>query len=172
MIQETLLKGLRKIYRTIARPDFTGNPWPKDDEWETTNVLLTHLFSNDEPCFVGRIGTVECAVVVNYITVHENRSYLKKCFNYITDNTRLPFWDTDKPFSQLQNNAGFQMGKKAIHLGGGTQLLFGIKGKRWEGRYHGDDTRFADLFNEYWTYPSENEKPQNAEKVEGGCYWQ
>ena len=24
------------------------------------------------------------------------------------------------------------------------------KGKRWEGRYHGDDTRFADLFNEYW----------------------
>ena len=67
---------------------------------------------------------------------------------------------------------GKQMGKKAIHLGGGTQLLFGIKGKRWEGRYHGDDTRFADLFNEYWTYPSENEKPQNAEKVEGGCYWQ
>jgi hypothetical protein len=25
-----------------------------------------------------------------------------------------------------------RIGKKAIHLGGGTQLLFGIKGKRWE----------------------------------------
>lgn len=45
------------------------------------------------------------------------------------------------------------------------------KGKRWEGRYHGDDTRFADLFNEYWVYPSENEKPKNAVNVEGGCYW-
>ena len=25
-----------------------------------------------------------------------------------------------------------QAGKQAIHLGGATQLLFGIKGKRWE----------------------------------------
>lgn len=64
------------------------------------------------------------------------------------------------------------LNKKGFTLGGGTQLLFGIKGKRWEGRYHGDDTRFADLFNEYWVYPSESERPQNAQMVEGDCYWQ
>lgn len=326
MIQATILKGLRKIYRTIAHPDFTGYPWPKEDEWETTNQLLIQLFSNPYPCFVGRIGTTEQAVLINYITVHGKESYLKKCLNYITDDTRLPFWDWPRlcndlctysgffpkdsfnlmerfaelylkeiptmdvcgrfsypekflPFSasckmvqleslypffspqpwmkvfegkkvlvvhpfketilsqynnhrkQLFKNPdilpdfdlevikavqtiaseksrfanwfealdymkdeiakhefdllivgcgayglplaafGKSLGKKAIHLGGGTQLLFGIKGKRWEGRYHGDDTRFADLFNEYWVYPSENEKPQNANKVEGGCYW-
>lgn len=54
------------------------------------------------------------------------------------------------------------LGKKAVHLGGATQLLFGIKGKRW------DDCRF---YNEYWVRPSEEEKPLGAEKVEGGCYW-
>lgn len=326
MIQATILKGLRKIYRSIAHPDFTGYPWPKEDEWETTNQLLTQLFNNPFPCFVGRIGTTEQAVLINYLTVHGKESYFKKCLNYITDNTRFPFWDyprlcndlctysgffpnnsldlmerfaelylkeiptmdvcgrfsypekflpfnknckmvqleslypffASKPWmkvfegkkvlvvhpfkdtiiSQYKNHRkqlfknpdilpdfnlevikavqtiageksrfsnwfealdymkdeiakrefdllivgcgayglplaafGKFLGKKAIHLGGGTQLLFGIKGKRWEKNYHGDDTRFADLFNEHWVYPSENEKPKNANKVEGGCYW-
>lgn len=54
------------------------------------------------------------------------------------------------------------LGKKAVHMGGDTQLLFGIKGKRW------DD---YGIYNEYWVRPSEEEKPLGAEKVEGGCYW-
>lgn len=58
-------------------------------------------------------------------------------------------------------------GKSVLHLGGATQLLFGIKGKRWETEYD-----FASrIFNEYWVYPSENEKPLNFKKVENGCYW-
>lgn len=327
MIEKTLLNGLRKIYRVVAHPDFAGNPWPKDEEWETTNLLLTDLFSADKPCFVGRIGTTEQAVLVNYITVHSDKSYIRKCIDYITDNTRLPFWDLPRlsedlctysgffprgnlkdiekfaelylkdiptmdvcgrfsypekflPFSKdckmvqleslypffakkpwmkvfegkkilvihpfkdtilsqynlhrrelfhnpdvlpdfrleviraVQTIAGEKcrfadwfaaldymknevlkhdfdllivgcgayglplaafaksIGKKAIHLGGGTQLLFGIKGKRWEVRYHGDDMRFAELFNDHWVYPSENERPKNANLIEGGCYWQ
>lgn len=330
MIQAALLKTLRKIYRSITHPDFTGYPWPEKGEWETTNKLLTDLFSDDKPCYVGRIGTTECAVLVNYLTVHSKDGYFRKSLNYVTDDTRFPFWDHPRladnlctfsgffssakggvkisdvekfaelyltaiptmdvcgrfsypekflPFSsnckmvQLESlypffvknpwmkvlegknvlvvhpfkdtiisqyknhrkqlfentdtlpdfnldvikavqtlageksrfNSWFEaldymkeeiakrnfdflitgcgayglplaafaksLGKKALHLGGGTQLLFGIKGKRWEGRYHGDDTRFADLFNEFWVYPSENEKPKNANKVEGGCYW-
>lgn len=326
MIQKILLKGARKIYRKVVHPNFIGNPWPKDEEWETTNTLLTDLFSDDKPCFVGRIGTTEQAVLVNYITVHSKKNYIKKCLDYITDNTRLPFWDyprlsddlcmysvffpkrnlqlierfaelylhdipsmdvcgrfsyaekflpfnkdckmvqleslypffakkpwmkvfEDKkvlvvhPFkdtilSQYNNHrselfenkdilpkfhlevikavqtiageksnftdwfealdymkdeiskrdfdllivgcgayglplAAFakSLGKKSIHLGGGTQLLFGIKGKRWEGHYHGNDMRFNNLFNEYWVYPNVDERPKNLNKVEGGCYW-
>ena len=53
-------------------------------------------------------------------------------------------------------------GRKAIHIGGSLQLLFGIKGKRW------DDKGF---YNEYWVSPSEAERPGRFEKVEGGCYW-
>ena len=56
-------------------------------------------------------------------------------------------------------------GKQAIHLGGATQLLFGIKGKRWE------NSSISKYFNEYWIYPSENERPKNATIVENACYW-
>lgn len=60
-------------------------------------------------------------------------------------------------------------GKQAIHLAGATQLLFGIKGKRWE-----QDPAFSYVqkyFNDAWVYPDESEKPQRALAVEGGCYW-
>lgn len=61
-----------------------------------------------------------------------------------------------------------EAGKQAIHLGGATQLLFGIKGRRWEENY---PSKIATLFNEYWVYPAESEKPKNASTVEMGCYW-
>lgn len=60
-------------------------------------------------------------------------------------------------------------GKQAIHLAGATQLLFGIRGKRWE-----EERAFAYVqkyFNDAWIHPYENDRPQNAEIVEGGCYW-
>lgn len=60
-------------------------------------------------------------------------------------------------------------GKQAIHLAGATQLLFGIKGKRWEERKA--FSYVQRFFNDAWVYPSEQDKPQNADKVEGGCYW-
>lgn len=60
------------------------------------------------------------------------------------------------------------LGKKAVHMGGATQILFGITGKRWENKY---DNSIGKLINEHWTRPLETEKPKGAEKVEGGCYW-
>ncbi len=58
-------------------------------------------------------------------------------------------------------------GKQAIHLGGATQYLFGIKSKRAD---DGNPVITA-LYNDAWVRPSENEKPKNADSVEGGCYW-
>jgi hypothetical protein len=58
------------------------------------------------------------------------------------------------------------LGKKAIHLGGATQILFGIRGKRW------DERPFVEsLYNQYWGRPSVEETPQTNEKIEDGCYW-
>ena len=60
-------------------------------------------------------------------------------------------------------------GKQAIHLGGATQLLFGIRGKRWD-----ESERYAyvqKFFNDAWVYPSDEDKPKGASKVENGCYW-
>ncbi len=56
-------------------------------------------------------------------------------------------------------------GKIAIHLGGATQLLFGIKGSRW------DNNLGKTLYNEHWVRPLESEVPASAKKVENGCYW-
>lgn len=61
-----------------------------------------------------------------------------------------------------------RMGKKAVHLGGSTQLLFGIKGNRWEDHIVWP---YMNLFNEHWIRPGEAMKPKNANEVEGACYW-
>lgn len=68
-------------------------------------------------------------------------------------------------------------GKKAVHLGGGSQLIFGIKGRRWEEEYRypylpdSYDTDYRKLFNVFWCRPNEQETPKKANNVEGGCYW-
>lgn len=56
------------------------------------------------------------------------------------------------------------IGKQAIHLGGVTQLLFGIKGKRWE-----DWDHYTSLRGDAWT--TTEERPENYQSIEGGCYW-
>lgn len=57
-------------------------------------------------------------------------------------------------------------GKQAIHMGGATQILFGIKGRRWV-----DNPRAGIIFNDAWTYPKESETPKNCKVVENHCYW-
>lgn len=59
-----------------------------------------------------------------------------------------------------------ESGRCAVHMGGATQLLFGIKGRRWD-----NHPVIEKLYNEYWVRPAENEKPAGAEGVEEGCYW-
>lgn len=59
-----------------------------------------------------------------------------------------------------------QKGLVAIVLGGAIQLLFGIKGGRWKN--HPIVSKF---YNSEWVYPSHDEIPGYANKVEGGCYW-
>jgi len=62
-----------------------------------------------------------------------------------------------------------EMGKSAIYIGGGLQLLFGVMGKRWES-------------SEFWkkviaennckfVRPSPEEQIPNQSRVEDGCFW-
>ena len=60
------------------------------------------------------------------------------------------------------------IGKKAVHLGGVTQLLFGIKGNRWENYVV---YPYTNLYNEYWVRPGDKNRPKKAAMVEGACYW-
>jgi hypothetical protein len=59
-----------------------------------------------------------------------------------------------------------RIGKQAIHMGGAVQLLFGIRGARWDA--------IADhvaLTNDYWVRPLPADVPKDYKKVESGCYW-
>lgn len=66
-----------------------------------------------------------------------------------------------------------ECGKQAVHLGGVLQLLFGIKGRRWEtDKGYVENFPYAKTYyNDYWIRPSAEECPPDAKSVEEGCYW-
>ena len=57
-------------------------------------------------------------------------------------------------------------GHIAIHTGGATQILFGIKGRRWDS--HSVISKF---YNSAWTRPGTHEIPERAAAIENGCYF-
>ena len=64
---------------------------------------------------------------------------------------------------------GYELKKRGLQcivMGGATQILFGIKGRRWKA--HDVISRF---FNDAWVYPPDSCKPKNSKLVENGCYW-
>lgn len=73
------------------------------------------------------------------------------------------------------------IGKQAVHVGGGLQLFFGIKGNRWESEAYKDswhylpnvdiNINYRPLFNNYWVRASKEETPSSAMNVENACYW-
>lgn len=60
----------------------------------------------------------------------------------------------------------YNMGKSAIYVGGGLQLLFGVYGERWL-----NHDIIKSNINSDWVRPSDNERPRGYEKIENGCYW-
>lgn len=61
-----------------------------------------------------------------------------------------------------------ELNKSAIYIGGGLQILFGVRGKRWDnhpviGKIMKENGGFIS--------PSGDEILKNKEKIEGGCYW-
>ncbi len=57
------------------------------------------------------------------------------------------------------------MGKKAVVTAGATQLLFGIKGARW------DRAETPVPYKDTWIRPNPLEVPEQSDTVENGCYW-
>lgn len=57
-------------------------------------------------------------------------------------------------------------GKSAIHMGGVLQVLFGIKGTRWD-----SIPEVQNIYNDYWVRPNEKEQIKNGKVIENACYW-
>jgi len=58
------------------------------------------------------------------------------------------------------------MGKKAIHLAGASQMLFGVYGARWQ-----DHPDFKPLMNKNWIQPFNEDKPKTSELLGKKSYW-
>ena len=57
-------------------------------------------------------------------------------------------------------------GYSSVVCGGALQIIFGIRGLRWDAR---EDYR--SLFNDFWTRVIPEETPAGHDDIEGGCYW-
>lgn len=56
------------------------------------------------------------------------------------------------------------LGRVGIHLGGATQILFGVRGKRWD-----TNPKHAPFITDAWIRPTE--RPALLSNIEDGCYW-
>ena len=57
------------------------------------------------------------------------------------------------------------LGKQAIHMGGATQILFGIRGTRWD-----NHPFFQQFFNDDWVRPLKADRPP-GKLLEDEAYW-
>jgi len=176
------LKHIKRVPLVDIEPYHHKDPWSKTLEGK--NVLVVHPFSKTiQRQYQRRELLFENANVLpefNLITLQSVQSAAG-----ISD---LPYGNWFEALESMKDKInkinfdiaivgcgayGFplaahakRIGRQAVHLGGATQLLFGIKGKRWE-----IQPSVKHLFNEHWVRPSIEETPKNSQKVEGGCYW-
>lgn len=69
------------------------------------------------------------------------------------------------PFAVPLGHRFKQAGRSAITMCGVTQILFGIKGRRWDDRPY-----ISKFYNSAWCRPDPKELPEFVKSVEKGCY--
>jgi len=184
---EEELRGVPKVWLDFLNPYFSKNPWTR--VLKGKKILVVHpftktinkqfhkkrelLFDNKDILPDFELKTVQ-AVQTHGGNSDEFADWFE-ALDFMKDEINKHEYD----ICLIGAGAyGFPLaahvkrsGKKAVHLGGALQLLFGIRGKRWEDPNLNEDYNFAELMNGYWVRPSEEETPDSAENVEGACYW-
>ncbi len=181
------LKDVLMVQREIQNPFFTDNPWTR--ALEGKKVLVIHPFAplieqqyelNREKLFENKsvLPEFELKTIQAVQSMGGKHPKYKSWFEALQDMmNQMDYTEYDIALIGC-GSYGFPLsahakrtGKKAVHLGGSLQLLFGIKGKRWEDPNYNRLYNYSALMNEYWVRPDENLRPKNAESVEGACYW-
>jgi hypothetical protein len=176
------LQGAKNVMLEDLEPFFTPNPWTK--ALKGKKVLVVHPFADTmESQFKVREHLFDNNLLPDFelITMKAVQSLAQEVTPFKDWFEALDFMKKEissKDFDICILGCGAygfplasyvkSIGKKAIHLGGVTQLLFGIKGKRWENFIV---YPYANLYNKYWVRPGEKEKPKHSDLVEGSCYW-
>lgn len=179
------LKNAKKVWLLNLEPFWTSNPWTK--ALEGKKVLVIHPFAQ----------TIESQykkrnlIFPNNLLPEFELITLKAVQSIAGEKTEYADWFEALAYMKSEIDKldydicligcgayGFplaahvkRMGKKAFHLGGSLQLLFGIRGKRWETGLYKTVYNYDTLINDYWVRPDESEKPKASNKVEDSCYW-
>lgn len=196
LAQETTVKAylkedLHRVHLLLIEPFFSKKPWTR--VLSGKRVLVVHpfahlieeqylqkrtlLFADPEVLPAFELQTIEAVQSIGgegsgFFSWFEALESMKKEMDKRTyDIALIGCGAYGLPLAAHAKRTGHQ----GVHLGGSLQLLFGIKGRRWENPQHGSKIfgpgAYLKLMNEHWVRPSERETPKSASKVEGGCYW-
>lgn len=182
------LKRATKVDHELATPLLTDKPWTL--ALEGRKILVVHPFAETIKHQYAQIDKVypNCIVLPKFelLTIKAIQTSAGGTSSFKDWFDALSFME--KEIDKFEYDVcllgcgayGFplaahckQMGKQALQLGGITQLLFGIKGKRWEtgDKYTKEYPYAKTYYNENWVRPSGMEIPSKASKVEDSCYW-
>ncbi|MEN9306940.1 MAG: hypothetical protein RL173_872 [Fibrobacterota bacterium] len=186
-IEEFLIRShLRKAVRiplNVLEPYLSNRPWTANLAGK--NVLVIHPFNK----------TIESQYSEHREKIFQDQTVLPKFKSLQTiraiqtiggERSKFQDWFEALDFMRSQIDTidfdvailgcgayGFPLaahikrkGKTAIHLGGATQILFGIRGKRWD-----NHPVISGFYNDHWTRPGMEDTPSMASSVENGCYW-
>lgn len=175
-----------KAYLTkilALEPYFYKDPWSK--HLKNKKVLIIHPFTetirkqleNNRTHIFQNVDVLPEFKSVSYIKAVQSNAEAKTEFNSWFDALNYMCKEIDRAdFDVAIIGAGAyglplaayckKIGKQAIQMAGAMQILFGIRGKRWESR-----TEYMSMMNSYWVRPSKRETPEGIQKVEGGSYW-
>jgi hypothetical protein len=182
LLRRHLLR-VTKVPLTALEPYLSAHPW--SETLEGRRVLVVHPFSrtiesqyNDHrqqlfedsrvlPKF-GNLATIRAVQ-----TLVGNKSQYSDWFQAL-ESMKIAMDATNYDVAIIGCGAyGFPLaahakrrGKLAVHLGGATQILFGIRGNRWDA-----DPQISRLYNEWWVRPAPEERVADADRVENACYW-
>jgi hypothetical protein len=164
----------------LAQPVYPGN-FPDFLKDKTVLVFspfaesIKENFNNFDKIWNGKIKNNFKLKAFKYpfaLTLNDNKQFLTsdevyKRFNDILHQEHFDVGIFGTGYTSLLYTLTCKtINKTGIHLGGGTQILFGIKGNRWK-----QMDRFVKIFNEHWSSPKETEKPERYKLCEGGGYW-
>ena len=186
------LDGIPKIPLVYLEPFWTEHPWTRILEGK--KVLVVHPFAEAiEAQYTCREHLFRNPEILPAFQLRT----LKAVQSLGGEGGAYPAWfaalsDMDNKMDEVDYDValigcgayGFPLaahakrtGHQAVHMGGSLQLLFGIKGARWEDAKYGvkewglPEGFYPALFNEWWIRPGEAYRPANADRVENGCYW-
>jgi hypothetical protein len=182
---ESYLKDVKMIYLLLLDPYWSKTPWTK--ALEGKKVLVVHPFADTiEQQYKKReflfndnlLPEFQLKTIKAVQSIAGEKCVFSDWFEAL-ESMKTKIDNEEYDICLIGCGAyGFHLaahvkrkGKKAVHIGGSLQLLFGIRGNRWEDENYNDVYNYSKLMNKYWVKPNDNEKPIGSDNVEGSCYW-